>query len=649
MKRLFIWIILGFVFLPAGGVKAEIYSVKLVGSAQPGCWSLEGIVKKVTAGLSSDREKALALHRFGMAHQIHYIGPYEGGREVSDPLKLIGVYGYDLCGNNSTTMCALYNLAGLKARRRGATGHVVPEVWFEGKWNYIDTDMFGYVYLPDDKTLASVDELAANPDLWLREGRRPDPFFPWDPPNAMRKAFIAIKGWKDYHPYSLAHIMRLGLRTRESVTCYYRPRGRFYLDPLSFPEQVSTQHRSYWIEGPVRQNSMAWTDSVPASYGNGLFIYEPDLRSNTFRVENPEMKGVLVKQGDELPPLAAATKTEKATLVLELNTPWVIAGLQNDLTNFEDNTEGAVVSGWFWRIEETDQNRISLSVDSGRNWIEVWENRHRGAVPFRVDLTRFVQGRYGYKVKFEWIDNGGSGQVGLEGLKLQTWVELSPMALPRLETGKNVFTLSTSPHRAVLNECYWQVGESLPGERMQNLAVAESSPRLQPVDETKPGVLIFTPPAEGILDELRLSMLAQPLPGGKTGDISVVLSLSENSGASWQRLERFTPHPEHELNGIWFNHIYREKSLDGARTALKLTLTGCGLSKVAVSALVRTSPRVPTALNITHVYRPHGGGRQNVNWFFPPGAQNTTYEIEVPEEKIYNESFTIQAVPPESK
>jgi len=649
MKRLFLGIVLGLAFLTVRGVKAEIYSVKLVGSAQPGCWSLEEIVETVTAGLSTDREKALALHRFGMAHQIHYVGPYEGGREVSDPLKLIGVYGYNLCGNNSTTMCALYNLAGLKARRRGATGHVVPEVWFEGKWNYIDTDMFGYVYLPDEKTLASVDELAAKPDLWLREGRRPEPFFPWDPPKSMRAAFIAIKGWKDYHPYSLAHIMRIGLRTGESVTCYYRPRDRFYLDPLSFPEQVSTQYRSYWTEGPVRSNSMAWTDTVPAAYGNGLFVYEPDLRSSAFRIENPGIQGVLVSQGDKFPPLAAETGGKNAVLEIEVNTPWVIAGLQNDLTNFEDNTEGAVVSGWFWRIEEADQNRISLSVDGGRSWIEVWENGSRGAVPFRVDLTRYVQGRYAYRLKFDWTDNGGSGRVGLEGLKFQTWVELSPMALPRLETGKNTFTLSTGPHRAILSECYWHAGESLPGEKMQNMALSQDSPRLQPVDKTKPGVLCFTPPAQGILDELRISVLAQPLSGAEIGDVSLALSLSEDSGASWRELERFAPHEEHELNGVWFNHIFRARSLDGARTALKLEVSGGGVSKVAVSALVRTSPRVPSALNITHVYRTPGGGRQNVNWLFPPGAQNTTYQVDVPEEKIYNESFTIQAVSPESR
>ena len=111
--------------LLAQAARAEINAIRLSGQAQPYCWDLAEIVKAVTEGKTSGREKALALHAFGMAHQIHFIGPYEGGLEVDDPLKLIAVYGYDLCGNNSSTMCALYNLAGLKARRRGLTGHVV--------------------------------------------------------------------------------------------------------------------------------------------------------------------------------------------------------------------------------------------------------------------------------------------------------------------------------------------------------------------------------------------------------------------------------------------------------------------------------------------------------------------------------------------
>ena len=581
-----------------------------------------------------------------MAHQIHHIGPFEGGDYVHDVLKLLSVYGYDLCGNNSAAMCGLYNLAGLKARRRSLTGHVVPEVWFDGKWNYIDTDMFGYVFLPNDKSLASVDELIARPGLFDRQGEKPEPYFPYDPMETMKKAFTDPEGHKDYHSYSLAHLITLTLRTWESVTCYYRPQGKFYIDPRSLPEELSTVYRTYWLNGPVRQNSLAWTDTVPAAYGNGLFEYEPDLRSQVFRLENPQMKGVKVNNGKELPSLAASNKGFEASVALNVSTPWVITGFQNDLINFEDNTDGARLSGWFWRAGKEDENRILVSIDNGRTWKKVWENSHLGAVPFRVDITPLVEGRYGYQVKFEWVDRTGSGRVGLEGLKIATWVELSPMALPRLEPGKNVFRLSTSPACARINECYWYPGESLPGEKLENLTHKNDSPRLQPVDTQKKGVLTFSPGADGIVDEMRLTIAAHTLLGGKIEDVSAVLYISENEGAAWQELEHFRPDPEHQFNTMRFNHIVRGRSLDGGRTLLKIELKGCGLDKLTVNSLVRVSPRVQSALRVAHVYM-ENGKRQRMNWHFPPGAKNTSYEVEVQPGRVLNETLRFEAVPPE--
>ena len=649
MKRPALTVLFAFIFGLAGVIRAEIYSVKLVSSAQVNCWSLEEIVAALTAGITNERDKALALHRFGMAHQIHFIGPYEGGRYVHDALKLLGVYGYDLCGNNSAAMCALYNLAGMKARRRSLVGHVVPEVWFEGKWNYIDTDMFGFVYLPGDQKIASVDELIANPDLWLRQGKKPDPFFPFDPPESMKEAFINPEGDKDYHSYSLAHIMRLGLRTSESVTCYYRPQGRFYIDPRAFPHELGTQWRSYWVDGPIRQNSLAWTDTVPAAYGNGVFEYEPDLRSQAFLLENPEMDRVKVNDAGQLPSLVASAKGLPASIVLDVLTPWVIAGFENDLTNFQDNSEAAVVSGWFWRIKEEDESRIMVSVDGGRSWKKAWENTNLGAVPFRVDVTRYVEGKSGYKVKFEWVDRGGSGQAGLEGLKLTTWVELSPMALPRLVPGKNVIKVSTSPHVACLADCFWLDQETLPGEKQENLILSSSdSPRLQPADRQKNAILTFSPGTGGIVDELRVAIGAQSLPGGKIEDASVVLFLSENETADWQELERFRPNPEQQFTEMWFNHIIRDRSLDGSRCRLKIELKGCGLNQVTANSLVRVTPKIQNTLHLSHVYQA-GGRRQTVNWLLAPGAQNTSYEIEVLGEKVLNESLKVEAMPPEEK
>jgi len=633
-------------FLTVSPLKAGQDDIRLRATGQQACGSLEEIVAGLTAGLGSEREKALALHEFGMKHQIHFNGPYENGELVVDALKLLNVYGCDLCGNNSSAMCALYNLAGLKARRRGLVGHVVPEVWFEGKWNYIDTDMFGYVFLDDKQHIASVDELIADPDLWTRAGaRRPVPFFPWDPPESMKKAFIQPESWHDYHPYSLGHSFGLSLRTHEAVTCWFRPRERgfYYLDPQGLEERLTTEWRQYWLDGPERLGSLAWTDTVPASYGNGCFEYRPDLRSAAFRLENPDQVNVLSQPVKVQPELVSQTKGKLSSLVLEVVTPWVITGSQNDLINFQDNTGGAVVRGWFWRSGKLDENRISLSTDRGRTWTPVWENNRFGAVPFAVDLTARVDGGYGYRVKFEWLDRTGEGKTGLEGLSLETWTELSPMALPHLEPGQNEFHLSVGRHELFLLDRHACRQGDLPDERLENLSAVGESATLGPTDPAKPGNLVFSTGEKGLMDELRVAIEAHRLETG--GSPKVTLSLSENGGNTWQELAAFSPDPEHELGGMWFNHVLKGRSLDGANARIKIQVENGLLARVTASGRVRRNPGPSAVLRVSHRYA-QGYSRQSVTWDFPSCEQENVYTVEAPA-GVHNVNFRIEALPPE--
>ena len=625
--------------------KAEQYSIRLVGSAQPDCWSVEEIVAAVTRNAATDREKALALHRFGMAHFIHFDGPIEErGEYVTDPLKLLGVYGYALCGNNSAAMSALYNAAGLKARTRSLPGHAVPEVWFEGKWNYIDTDMFGYVFLPDGRTIASVDELAKEADLFLKQANPPNPYYPFDEKKDMADVFRNVRAERNYHPYANAHLMNLSLRTGESAQLYYRPQGqgRYFLTPAFRPD-LGIVYKDYWLLGPVRRGSLAWCDRPPASYGNGVIHYQPDLRSEAFRLENPAREGIATREGNQFPALAAAQPGQLASLVIEVSTPWVIAGLQNDLTNFEDNTDAAVVSGLFWRMDAADENRILVSTDNGWSWKQVWENRYLGAVPFQVDLTRQVEGGYGYWLKFQWLDRKGTGRVGLEDFKLKTWVELSPMALPRLSPGKNTFQLSTRPLRAFFNHSRWDRGEGLPGERLENLAAASKAPFLRPQDPSRPGVLTFPLGPDGQVGEVRVSVRARAARGSQ--GVTVALSLSEDGGITWRQLEQFTPHPEHTMNHMWFNHVIRNRALTGNRTWLKVVVSGGGFEKVIANSLLRATPRASTALRITHLWR-EGDKQQSTTHVLPPGSNQSTYEVVTAPSGLANEELRIEGVAP---
>ena len=604
---------------------AEQGGIRLSGSAQPGCWSVEEIVGGLTSGIKDDREKALALHRFGMAHFIHFDGPKEDRDDyVTDPMKLLAVYGYALCGNNSSAMSALYHAAGLKARTRTMPGHSIPEVWFENKWNYIDTDMFGYVFLPDGK-LASVDELTREPELFMRQKNPPDPYFPFDRKEDMASVFRGAKPSRDYHPYANAHIMNLSLRTSESARLFFRPQGqgRYFLTP-GFRPDMGIEYKDYFQVGPVRKGSLAWCDQPPASHGNGVIEYAPDLRSRTFARENPERANVAAGQGRKMPHLVSQRPGDAASLVVRVASPWLIAGLQNDLTTFDDNTDAAIVSGIFWRIGENDENRISVSRDGGRTWEKVWENRYLGAVPFRVDLTRWANGEYGYLVKFEWTDRKRTGQVGLEALRLRTWVQLSPMALPRVVAGANKFRLDTAPSAAVLNHSRWDRNQGLPDQALENAAMGDKIPFLRPADPSRPAVLTFSPGTASQIRELRVSMAARAARGSQ--GIAAVLSISEDGGSTWRQLQKFAPDPDHTVNHMWFNHVLRGQPVDGRRCRLKVEVSGGGLDQVIANSIVAAPPASATALKVTHVWS-EGGKERSFTRTAPPAAEGFAYDF----------------------
>src|SRR5690606_19052394 len=98
--------------LIASAALSQVSGIEVTSGAQPSSWRVDALVKEVIKGATTDREKALALYRFGMEHILHFNGPIEqGDLYVTDPTKIIGVYGYALCGNNSAAMNGLYEAA----------------------------------------------------------------------------------------------------------------------------------------------------------------------------------------------------------------------------------------------------------------------------------------------------------------------------------------------------------------------------------------------------------------------------------------------------------------------------------------------------------------------------------------------------------
>ena len=159
------------VFLTTSAAMAEpLTDIKIVNDRAPDCSSLESIVESVTRGCQTDDERVIALYNFSRYAYYHHA--YPGERSGVSALKMINVYGWSLCGGQHTVLAALWEAAGYRWRYRGWSnpGHTTVEVFYGGRWHYIDTFLKFYAWMPDPdapggRTIAGQEDLIRDPTL----------------------------------------------------------------------------------------------------------------------------------------------------------------------------------------------------------------------------------------------------------------------------------------------------------------------------------------------------------------------------------------------------------------------------------------------------------------------------------------------------
>jgi hypothetical protein len=127
--------------------------------------SIPDIIASAVKPGMTDREKALAIYAQGIKLRWHWGSDAD---ELLDPVKVYNVYGYTTCGSDSLCLAAIWNRAGLKARGACLVGHCVSEVFFDGRWNFMDGDMQGLYLKRDGVTIASEEDIAKDHDLVKR-------------------------------------------------------------------------------------------------------------------------------------------------------------------------------------------------------------------------------------------------------------------------------------------------------------------------------------------------------------------------------------------------------------------------------------------------------------------------------------------------
>ncbi|MHC4742745.1 MAG: hypothetical protein ACYS8Z_12585, partial [Planctomycetota bacterium] len=130
-------------------------------------FSQQTIADSVVEGLSTEKEKAMAILYFYITHRYH---KGNGNNTAQgDVAQAINVFGFNTCGNSTLCISDLLDKVGMRnCIFSHCPGHVVPQVFFDGKYNTLDGDMATFMLMRDNHTLANELDLVRDHDLIKR-------------------------------------------------------------------------------------------------------------------------------------------------------------------------------------------------------------------------------------------------------------------------------------------------------------------------------------------------------------------------------------------------------------------------------------------------------------------------------------------------
>ncbi len=452
---------------------AQVYSPWVVTGNQPDTRDLGRLTETLykNAGAETDREKAEAIWRYlltdgrfvepGVFYHIAGWAYEEPMGEVLDPLRLLNSYGFGLCYQVAPLLEALWEAGGFPdARTWFLTGHAVTEVYFDGKYNMLDSDMLGYTTVgqgdPRASPIASVRELEDDEKIILGKllaADKADPSRvadPWYPADLRAKAMAGYSevftskenNWLFYFKrFPAGHTMDFVLRPGEKLIRSFEPEseGLFYLPYKrvrgtlkEFPRELE-RYQIRTEDGPHSQkDSRLWATGriefhAPLNWEGSYYpLFNKNLRLPSDRNE----------------PLRRKDPSLPAVAVFEMPTPYV-------LINAEFKLEPTL---------STPAHHLTLatSIDGGRSW------QHAGSLsgPFdgswRIEpqvltvsehgMASAVSGKYGYLVRLT-LSGPKSGEAALRDVMLSSLIQLNPRTLPALEPGENRLSFMPGPQR----------------------------------------------------------------------------------------------------------------------------------------------------------------------------------------------------------
>ena len=364
--------------------------------------------------------------------------PFPEYNQNTEPLKLLNVYNGAYCATMHPAMEGVWQALGFEQTRSVSIdrpSHCIGEVFYDGGWHLIDFDLRGILFKPDG-VVASFEEIKKNPALASSPTKKIEPFFPGTQVARLGQDYAKSGVNYGFRWNQGSHTADYSLRPGESLTRWWDDKnGRWNHRP---------EYNAYdwmiklWAQKPVGMKPNH-RDFTRWNHGGGLFQYKPNLKSPS----GDFAAGVMSSKGLESGPDGLKLSADSGEAVFNMFTPFVIVPIVNKMEDENDDEQAAVV----WLDGPVDV-KLSVSTDNGLSWQDAGEvsgtaqpqdGLHKG-----YDLTKLVKGRYGYLLKL--AVQGKVGETAIRSLKVDTWVQVAPISLPRLMKGANKLRYDVGDH-----------------------------------------------------------------------------------------------------------------------------------------------------------------------------------------------------------
>ena len=595
------------------------FSPRVVGQHRPDYHCLESILASPQFAGKEGEAMALAIYDFftstvdGTYHfwpSNERTGEPRTWRINIDAVKLLNCYGWAICGQTAHTLLSLYRAGGLEARLFGVPGHSLCEVFYDGRWHILDVDMWTWFRTPEGH-IASAYELATNAHALIIENTEKSN--PCNLPDRSLDGYATMYDKTetvDGHveclvpPWEVrAHTMDFHLRPGETLIRSQTHEGRYHL-PLTWLESAK-QYGKEW-HGSPRERFQPFR-----TFGNGRWIYEPDLTNSSTDLAEGHW------QRDGLDQTEAGL-AGPGDVTFRIQSPYIFCGRPQWSDVNVTSSDGVWLSA-------AGQGPVTIEItDLRQRWVTVLDAT--STFDQCNDITPLMDGRYDAMIRMTLGEGASLARFRFEG-----FIQTAPLSIPRLVAGGNELelragdkhTLTTVPWSELIDfRAAADVLAQLAGS--DNVAVGPRNDDWQqaaPADPKRPVQLVARFDAPGDCRWAWAYALAsvREAPVGQTGN-TVQLEWSQD-GETWQVL---TDQAISATRQQWDHSIDGELVCDTPVGSLWFRVT----SQTAVTALefhghisVRAAADQP--LRITHAWQDDHGD-QVVD--APPGS--TRYVVD---------------------